>query len=142
MFFKNSTSFKGFSLAEMLIVFSIVGIITAVVFGSVKNSRTTARDLSRLSDMKEVQIGLALYFNKYRAYPASLNSLVVEGNIPAIPTNPLGSPYEYQVASNNKSYCLGALMENSRDYDGFTDCAVPSSSIGSTDLWYKTANSQ
>lgn len=103
---------RGFTLIEMLIVLAIIGILSSIVIASTISGRATARDARRQSDLKEIQIGLALYFDVNRVYPSDLNSLVSGKFIASLPTDPQSSNnYEYGILNSAKSYCLGATLE-------------------------------
>jgi prepilin-type N-terminal cleavage/methylation domain-containing protein len=110
---------RAFTLVELLIVIAIVGILTAVLFGSTATSRSRTRDDRRITDLKQIQLALALYFDVYRDYPngadaSALGVLVAERFLPEIPTDPQGgAPYEYAKNSSEKKYCLGATLEGS-----------------------------
>lgn len=136
-------------MPELLVVIAVIGVIVSVMFGSIGTSRSAARDLRRISDIKQIQLGLALYFDKYRYYPPSttgilatdLASLVsVEKVMPNIPTNPQGTAYLYSATgATPKTFCLGALLEgNPQNFDGNSSCALS----GSTSSWYKVQNPQ
>ena len=87
-------------------------------------ARTKARDARRLSDIKQIQTGLEIYYNDLGRYPETINpgqSLEANGSmiIKEIPLNPLpndedcaeDTEYRYQVYKNGQSYelsyCLG-----------------------------------
>jgi prepilin-type N-terminal cleavage/methylation domain-containing protein len=144
----NKISNKGFSLVELLIVLAIGGVFLSIVFGSVFSSRAAARDLRRVSDIKQIQLGLVLYFEKYRYYPPSttgvlatdLSLLLTEKVIPNLPTNPQGTSYVYTASGvKPKTFCLGALLEgNPQNFDGNSSCLL----TGSTASWYKVQSPQ
>ncbi len=108
---------RAFTLVEIMIVIAIMGIFTAIVFGSITASRSKARDNSRIADMKTIELALALYYDVNRTYPSgsgtsisALNVLVNEKYLPSLPTDPQsGNVYEYK-RINNK-YCLGVKLE-------------------------------
>ncbi len=104
-------SSKGFTLVEMLIVLGIIGVLLSVVLASTTLARAKSRDTKRISDMKEIQLGLALYFDVNRVYPADLNTLVGQRYLPSVPADPLGTAYEY-LASPTSTYCLGVTLES------------------------------
>ncbi|MCG2687484.1 hypothetical protein L6260_01625 [Candidatus Parcubacteria bacterium] len=62
---------KGFTKIEVLIIAAIIGIlgITAVIAVSTARSRT--RDAVRMSDVRQMQAGLELYFINHNEYPQS-----------------------------------------------------------------------
>ncbi len=108
---------------ELVIVIAISGLLTSVVIASTTQARAKARDTRRTSDMKEIQLGLALYYDVNRSYPADYNGLsilVAEKYIPSLPLDPLGQPYEYLTAAGK--YCLGAKFESAIPDDSALAC--------------------
>lgn len=61
---------KGFTLLELLIVISIIGILATLVVVNLGGARGSARDAQRMSDLKTIQTALEAYFNDYGCYPA------------------------------------------------------------------------
>ncbi len=111
----RSSRTHGFSLAELLVVVAIIGMLTAIGFGSIAVARIKARDNRRVADMKEIQLGLALYYDVYRAYPASLTILDDTGQkfLPSIPVDPkTAAQYEYLPYNTNRNYCIGVTLED------------------------------
>ncbi|MEK7607721.1 MAG: type II secretion system protein [Patescibacteria group bacterium] len=118
---------RGFTLIEILIVISIVGIFTAVVFGSITASRSKARDNSRIADMKTIELALALYYDVNREYPDDPSVLVAIGQkyLPELPVDPkTQEEYSYNLVSgtNKTKYCLGAKIEGTIPNDSVTSC--------------------
>lgn len=62
---------KGFTLIELLVVIAIIGLLSSVVLASLNNARSNARDTRRLSDMKQIQIALELYYDDNGLYPGT-----------------------------------------------------------------------
>lgn len=60
---------KGFTLIELLVVVAIIGILSSVVLASLNTARAKARDAKRLSDMRQMQIALELYYDSFGKYP-------------------------------------------------------------------------
>ena len=59
----------GFTIIELLVVITIVGLLLSIIFASLTNARIKARDAKRLSDMRQVVLGLEFYENEYGHYP-------------------------------------------------------------------------
>ncbi|PIR69854.1 MAG: hypothetical protein COU47_00235 [Candidatus Niyogibacteria bacterium CG10_big_fil_rev_8_21_14_0_10_46_36] len=65
---------RGFTLVELLVVIAIIGILASVVLASVASARARGRDARRLSDMKQIQIALELYYGDNAAYPGNTDN--------------------------------------------------------------------
>lgn len=61
---------------EILGVGLFIGVLALVAFLSVRTARASLRDAVRLSDVRDIQLGLELYFSDTSAYP------VVDESIP------------------------------------------------------------
>lgn len=98
-------------------VIAIIGILSSVVLASLNTARTKSRDSKRVSDMKQLQLALALYSDSNGGlYPTTLAGLAPT-YISVIPVDPTGgSTYFYRYAANGtgvtcSSYHLGAQLE-------------------------------
>lgn len=60
---------RGFTLVELLVTISIIGILSSITYYSVGNMRQIARDSKRLADMKQMLTALEFYFNQTNGYP-------------------------------------------------------------------------
>jgi type II secretory pathway pseudopilin PulG len=124
-----------------MVVIAIIGILTAVVFGSVYSSRSKARDAKRISDIAQIQLALEQYFDKCRQYPSSLGlgsnncitgvAVTFVNYIAVMPRDPsTGVNYDYKTDANKLDYVLHATLENNSDAinDGLS--SDPLSSVG------------
>jgi len=109
---------KGFTLIELLVVIAIIGILSSVVLASLNTAREKSRDAKRVSDIKQIQLALELYFDSNSYYPQSIAALATAGFLPATPLDPLNTgnyTYKYATqsatAAENLSYHLGTLLE-------------------------------
>lgn len=62
---------KGFTLIELAVSISIIGILSAVVLSGVSGARKSARVAQRVSDIKKVQAALDLYYARNKSYPST-----------------------------------------------------------------------
>lgn len=60
---------RGFTLIEMLVVVAIIGLLAGSIVASTRVARNKARDVRRVSDLKQIQLALEMYHNTNRAYP-------------------------------------------------------------------------
>lgn len=111
----------GFTLIELLVVIAIIGILSSVVLASLNSARVKGRDARRISDVKQLQLALELYYDNNQSYPAatyalgnastSLAALVTGNFISSIPSDPTGSGnyrYSYGSADLTSAACATA----------------------------------
>ena len=111
---------KGFTLIELLVVIAIIGILSSVVLASLNTARTKARDAQRISDLRQIQLGLEFYYdaqnpNSYPllaapggAVPAALQT---GGYLPTIPVEPISTRPPYKYYGTATTYCAGVNLE-------------------------------
>lgn len=76
---KNFTNDQtGFTLIEILVVVSIIGILSSIIYANFSEARVEAKNKAFQSSLKEVQLALEGYKAQNDEYPAALNSLVPE----------------------------------------------------------------
>ena len=64
---------RGFSLIELLVVISIIGVLATIVVSSLSEARGRARDAARLRDIRTIQTAMELYYLDNGAYPSTFN---------------------------------------------------------------------
>lgn len=62
---------KGFTLIELLVVIAIIGLLSTLAVVALGSARIKARDAKRLSDLKQVQTALELYYTDKGTYPVA-----------------------------------------------------------------------
>jgi prepilin-type N-terminal cleavage/methylation domain-containing protein len=107
----------GFTLIELLVVIAIIGILSSVVLASLNTARQKGRDARRISDVKQLQLALELYYDSHQTYPAATGGapsslLSSEGFIPAVPQDPIAEVGSYKYAA----------LRNSGDAAAVTTC--------------------
>jgi len=120
---------KGFTLIEVLVVVSIIGLLASIVLVGLGGFRSQGRDAKRIADLKQTQNALELYYTKCQHYPgdaacglgdpgdwAGLGSAVAGAGIGVskIANDPLpGNPqYDYGVSGNRQNYVLSGTLED------------------------------
>jgi len=134
---KNNPS--GFTLVELLVVISILGILATIALTSFRSSQARGRDAERKSDLKQLSSSLELYYSDYGKYPDS-NAGKIAGcpsttqttcswgtgdftdgktvYFKALPKDPLDTnTYYYRIVDSgtNQKYQLFAYLENTQD---------------------------
>lgn len=131
---KNNKS--GFTLIELLVVIAIIGLLSTLSILALNTARARARDAKRISDVKQIQTALEMYYNDTSDYPSTTSvtpgASIASGNgvflrqvpAPPLPTdggancgsNVTAYTYAYSPATTGGNasyqihYCLGATV--------------------------------
>ena len=122
---------KGFTLIELLVVIAIIGLLSTLSILALNTARARARDVKRVSDVRQIQTALEMYYNDAGIYPATASAgAKIEGSgglyLAAIPTPPTPAndgtcttpapAYTYTQDNSGLSYtinyCLGAAVND------------------------------
>ncbi len=124
---------KGFTLVELLVVISIIGILSGIFLNRIGDFRDRAEDARRIADIRHVQTVLELYYNKCRDYPnpsaptdgtcsgtvssdpvpwSTLETILVRANISvkSLPKDPDDPRKSYEFGSNGDGYVIKATL--------------------------------
>ncbi len=141
---------QGFTLVELLIVISIIGVLAGFLFVNFSSVRERGRDARRKSDLDQLKTALRLYYNDYQHYPTddsdgNLNGCGVTGDqactwgenfgtntmsymkLPLDPVNQGSLIYRYEMYGSEDGFRLFANLENNSDPQAFQsqrDCGV------------------
>jgi len=116
----SSNSQRGFTLVELLIVISLVGILSGVTFSILnpKKQRQVAEDGVRQSNLQKYALGIEAYGNANGNYPANIIDTTPVDNIPddpelatfisKIPNNEPTSPltYSYEATADQTIFSV------------------------------------
>lgn len=146
MYFFSSVSKnqKGFTLVELLVVITIIGILATLLIANFSSSRARARDARRKADLQSLKTALQLYYNDRQVFPgdsgSEINGCGANGDLPCswgssfsgngeeyirqIPTDPLNIPgtyvYVYEQTDGGNGFRITGRLENSSDEDSST----------------------
>jgi prepilin-type N-terminal cleavage/methylation domain-containing protein len=126
---------RGFTLIELLVVIAIIGILSTIVLVSLNSARKKGRDARRVADVRQLQLALELYYDKYNGYTQvtdlDLSTLVSDGFLSVIPHDPSDQrDYSYAYTTNGGDYHLGASLEDSANSAKNSDADCTSAAAG------------
>jgi len=128
---------KGFTLIEMLVVISVIGVLASVVLVSYTGAQKQARDTQRKSDIKQYLTSLENFAGKGNGlYPQRIDTAGVRSSItlctdlglsgcPEDPKNEMDVTFTYRYQSDGSAsdgtaeaskFVLWAKLENSANY--------------------------
>jgi len=121
---------KGFTLIELLVVIAIIGLLSTLAVVALGSARVKARDSKRLSDLKQTQTALELYYTDNSAYPIAAAAVTLgSGNFAClntsgwaaagcatpfmgnVPADPGSSSYTY-TSADGTTYTIAATLED------------------------------
>lgn len=138
---------SGFTLVELLVVISIIGVLIGLSLFGLQGARESSRDAKRKADLELLRSGLEIYKSDCNKYPAALTSPLVGDDsttscattntyISQIPIDPISPNSDYAFSSTDITYELCAALEQG----GTTVTCGGSSGCGSATCNYKVTN--
>ena len=80
---------RGFTLIEMLLVITLLGLLATIATSTHRNSSRKARETVLKHNLQQMRLTLDRYNNDKGRYPDSLQSLIDEGYLREIPEDPI-----------------------------------------------------
>ena len=85
----RSENQQGFTLIELIVVVTIIGILAAVAVSNVRFAQQKAREAALRDDLFEMRKAIDNYYADKQKYPDSLNALVSDKYLRRIPSDPI-----------------------------------------------------
>jgi general secretion pathway protein G len=136
---------SGFTLVELLVVMSIIGVLVTIVAGGFRSSQIRGRDAERKADLREIANALELFYSDYGKYPDASGTQIAAcaydpvadsgtactwgddeftdsktvyfKELPEDPSSAYDYVYRIVPSSSNQKFQLFARIENTRDPD-------------------------
>ena len=89
-------SAAGFTLIELLIVMVIVTILAGVGLAMYNNSIVRAKETVLITDLRDMREAIDQYYADRNTWPPSLDALVTEKYIRAVPTDPMTNAADWR----------------------------------------------
>ena len=103
----------GFTLAELLVVMSIISLLSSVILSSLSSTRVKARDGQRVQSLAEMKKALALYYYDNGKYPRPLANGTYAPGDPSVAVNSLVTT----CSGSGKSWgCLQNNLNSAKKY--------------------------
>lgn len=123
----NLKTKKGFTIIELLVVITIIGIVSGIIVASINSAKAKGRDAKRIADISVIQLALERYYDDpaNKKYPSSLSVFDLDSSVPKI--DPSGNNYSYSCVNLCQSYALNATLELSNGI--LNDDAIPNNGL-------------
>lgn len=91
---------SGFTLIELIVVVTIIGILAAVAVSNVKWAQTKARESALRHDLFEMRKSIDDYYADKQKYPESLQTLHQEHYLRNVPKDPITGKADWEEVQN------------------------------------------
>lgn len=128
---KRITQLNGFTLIEILVVISIIGILAAFILPNLTGMRERAADVQAKNNLNQLKSALRLYYNDNQQYPAVASETAcsaIAGSLSQyIASNIIPSTCLYQDSDSGNRFQAYITLKSSagtEDSESATACGV------------------
>lgn len=111
---KKKRTVAGFTLLELLVVISIIGLLIAMGTVAFTTAQRKGRDSKRRSDMQQMQKAFEQYYAENGSYDTcgTMAASMMPGGLPSDPQPVPTAPYNTGTGCDATAYCVCALLED------------------------------
>ncbi len=80
---------RGFSLLELIVVLTLVGLLVGIALPMYKDATQRAREAALKQDLQRMREAIEEYYTDRAEYPQALEDLVTAGYLRALPRDPI-----------------------------------------------------
>ena len=91
---RRGRSDRGFTIIELLVVLSLIMILVSLAMNNYRNSILTAKEATLRSNLVRMRDAIDQYYADKGVYPASIQALVSDGYMRAIPMDTITNSTE------------------------------------------------
>ncbi|MGD2092324.1 MAG: type II secretion system protein [Candidatus Aminicenantes bacterium] len=88
---------KGFTLVEIIIVLTLIGILVSIIAPVYRNSIIRAREAVLKENLFHIRDAISKYYYDKQKYPTALDDLVTEKYLSKVPMDPMVNSNEWEL---------------------------------------------
>jgi general secretion pathway protein G len=115
----------GFTLIELLVVMSIIALLLTIAVPRYFGSLDKAREVTLRENLKVLRTTLDKFYADKGAYPATLDELVTQRYLQAVPVDPISDSRESWVLVPPNDPSMGGVADVKSGAPGMTKAGQP-----------------